>query len=40
MRGYLVLAYDGWNCNQCEREYFLRHRRTEEMWWKNQKVKC
>ena len=39
MRGYLVLAYDGWNCNQCGRKYFLRNGRTEEMWWKNQKMK-
>ena len=37
--GYLVLAYDSWSCNQCGRKYFLRNGRTEEMWWKNPKVK-
>jgi len=37
--GYLVLSYDGWSCDQCGRKYFLRNGRTEEVWWKNQKVK-
>jgi len=36
--GYLVLSYGGWSCNQCGRKYFLHNGRTEEMWWKNQKV--
>jgi DNA-directed RNA polymerase subunit RPC12/RpoP len=26
MRGYLVLAYDGWNCNQCGRKIFSAQR--------------
>ena len=37
--GYLVLSYDGWSCDQCGRKYFLGNGRTEEVWWKNQKVK-
>ena len=37
--GHILLAYSGWSCIQCGRNYFLRDGRIEEMWWKNQTVK-